>query len=767
MWTWNKYYADFSFLFAMALFLTGISLGDSNSQFQIVACFAVGLLAAVWIFANRLIIGAHKKINWVGKWLNEQTEIVDQFKGKPLKALLITVVAVSLFVELMLIRWHGSAFQIFGFFKNITLLACFLGLGIGYALPKNAPQYIPFFVPLVAAQFFILHLLRFTKLQALLRNPISEHPTMGLLTARDLSSICLSYGFLLLVFIITAMTMIPIGQLAARLMLKANKLAAYSWNLFGSMAGVLLFTFTSYLWIPPQGWVILFALPILLWLRHPKTILVGSISMGLAIIILSAPFSLYSVDIYSPYQLITYKNKPSAQQHASLEVNNAYFQWITDLRDNAISSKAMAEEVFYYSFPYLLKPKPQRVLIVGSGSGNDAAVALRQGAQFIDAVEIDPAILKYGYLAHPEKPYSQPNVTTHLNDARNFIRTTKNHYDLIVYGLLDSHIMAANMSNLRLDSYVYTVEALREARARLTENGLLVLNFYLISDEQGKKISEMMKQAFDGEAPRVFMNPHPRRLSFVAGPYLHNSEIPQQFLPLEISQQLTSRSVTVDVSTDDWPFLYMVKRHYPLSYLVMNALLLLIGFLIIRRTLSTQKDWFNSTAFFLGAGFMLVETKAITELGLLFGSTWMTVSLVILMVLLMATIANLITQRRSRPWSNGSIILVGSLLVATLVLGYYTHIEFLKWLPPLAVNIIICILLTVPLFFSGLLFSDLLVGSRSVTELLAANIFGALFGGLLEYNSTYLGYRSLYLLAIVMYLIALLSSSRWKIGLKS
>ena len=53
--------------------------------------------------------------------------------------------------------------------------------------------------------------------------------------------------------------------------------------------------------------------------------------------------------------------------------------------------------------------------------------------------------------------------------------------------------------------------------------------------------------------------------------------------------------------------------------------------------------------FFFGSGFMLVETKAITELGLHLGGTWFVIATTILMVLLMAFLANLMVQRKLVP----------------------------------------------------------------------------------------------------------------------
>ncbi len=139
--------------------------------------------------------------------------------------------------------------------------------------------------------------------------------------------------------------------------------------------------------------------------------------------------------------------------------------------------------------------------MVGAGTGNDVAAALRAGAGHVEAIEIDPAILLTGRLSHPEKPYSDARVHAVINDARSFLRTTEQTFDLVVYGLLDSHTLLSQGSSVRLDSFVYTVEGLREARARLKSDGMLSLSFTVLSDALGRKIYLMLQQAFDGRPP--------------------------------------------------------------------------------------------------------------------------------------------------------------------------------------------------------------------------------------------------------------------------
>ena len=59
------------------------------------------------------------------------------------------------------------------------------------------------------------------------------------------------YGFLGAVFAFNALCFIPLGHLASRLMTRQPKLKSYSWNLTGSLLGILLFYCVSFLWAPP------------------------------------------------------------------------------------------------------------------------------------------------------------------------------------------------------------------------------------------------------------------------------------------------------------------------------------------------------------------------------------------------------------------------------------------------------------------------------------------------------------------------------------
>jgi len=662
----------------------------------------------------------------------------------------------SLFLELAVIRWQGTVFEFFSFYKNFGLLACFAGLGLGYALATRDRICLALVVPLLAWQFGVLIGLRFGlepwQLESVTAIPFLEQLSMGARTARTLAQWFAVYFFLCLVFLLTALAFVPVGQLCGRLMTRRPRLRAYGLNLLGSLAGVLLTLLAGALWTSPVVWYGVAFLALLLFVvPRPATLLAGFAAAITAVVILAWPVQQSWQRIYSPYQLLEL-----GYSDAGLMVIRAaghYYQRVHDLSSPRAADDPRRRQVRdYYDLPYRVLPAPADVAVVGAGAGNDVAAALRGGAAHIDAIEIDPAILWAGRANHPERPYTNARVLPIANDARSYLRTTDRTYNLIVYGLLDSHTLLSHASSVRLDSFVYTVEGFREARARLKPGGLLVVSFSALTDAIGRKMYEMLRHAFDGAAPAVVSAGYDGAVVF-----LQNNEgtfaLPPETLAETGLQDQSARyresTALVDVSTDDWPFFYMPRRVYPVSYLLMLGMVL-FGSLFLTRTLVAERPRFGELPFaFLGAGFMLVETKAITELGLTFGNTWQVIGFVIAGVLIMAFLANAAVHRFDLRRPHGAY----ALLLGSLAVGWF--VARAGGFPPTpAGRIASAALLTSPLFFSGIVFSTLLGARASVTAVMAANLLGAMAGGLLEYNSMYFGFRFLYLLAIVLYAIA-------------
>jgi hypothetical protein len=260
----------------------------------------------------------------------------------------------------------------------------------------------------------------------------------------------------------------------------------------------------------------------------------------------------------------------------------------------------------------------------------------------------------------------------------------------------------------------------------------------------------MLEEAFDGQRPRAFWSRYDNGITFVAG-----SGVPTGSLNLPIAEataDFANPDILADVSTDNWPFLYMPVRKYPLSYVVMVALLLTVAVLVLYQLLPLEG--ISPVCFFLGAGFMLVETKGITELGLLLGNTWQVMSVVIAGILVMAFLANLCCMRLGAlPPLAAYGLLLGSLLV-----GMWSSGAVLAGLPPLIGKPLAVGLITLPLFFSGFAFSGQLAKEANVPAALSSNLLGAMLGGFCEYNSMYFGFRSLYVFALALYSLALVAT---------
>jgi hypothetical protein len=370
-------------------------------------------------------------------------------------------------------------------------------------------------------------------------------------------------------------------------------------------------------------------------------------------------------------------------------------------------------------------------------------------------VEIDPVILRLGTLHHPEKPYDDARVHGIVDDARTHLRTTSREYDMVVYALLDSHTLLSHASSVRLESFVYTVEGLREARARLKEGGLLSLSFAVVSKEIGRKIYMMMTDAFDGRPPLCLRGAYDGSVIFLqrknGGLTLPTGLALDRRQGFWVMERFEDASVQADVSTDDWPFLYMAVRQYPTSYLGMAALVLVLSLLLTANFLDERPRFSSGSFFLLGAGFMLVETKAITELGLTFGNTWHVIGISIAGILVMAFLATLVVAARPRT----AVTVPYFFLLLSLGLGWWVSGQG-GFAPSLTGKLAAVGLLSLPIFFSGIVFARLLAGERNVASAMAVNLLGAMFGGLLEYNAMYFGFRFLYGLAALLYVGALL-----------
>jgi hypothetical protein len=683
-----------------------------------------------------------------------ECQLLDNLDAKYVDLAIAGSAALSLFLELTLIRWQATVLEFLAFYKNFSLLACFAGLGLGYALANRSRIPLLLVAPLLAWQVVLMMVTR--AIPAFFHTiPFREQLTMGVRTGQPIQIIVL-YILLTIVFLLTAATFVPVGQLCGRLMEKRPKLRAYGLNLAGSIVGVVLMLGASFLWTPPLVWFTLCFGGILLFsVRRPVSFYTGIAFTGIAVVVLSWwPVELLWNKLYSPYQLLEIGTSPDSGL-PTIRAAGHYYQRIHNFADANVTGPVRHIRD-YYDFPYKAHTRLTDVAIVGAGTGNDVAAALRAGAKRVDAIEIDPAIVKLGTMDHPEKPYSNPAVHVNINDARSFLRNTQRKYDLIVYGLLDSHVLLTQGSSVRLDSFVYTIEGLGEARNRLKPDGAISLSFSVISDELGRKIYLMLQEIFGGRGPLCVKADYDGAVIFLESNDPTFSISPQTITNSDFSNVTSwysNPALHADVSTDDWPFFYMPKRVYPVSYLIMIALIVILSAAFCANFLGEAPRFSHLPFFFLGAGFMLIETKGITEMGLTFGNTWQVIGIVIVGILIMAFIGNFLVAwlNIKRPYISYG------LLLAAITAGWLVAESGGFGSTPLG-RLETIVMLTSPVLFSGIVFSTLLTTKGNVSSMMAMNLLGAICGGLLEYNSMYFGFRWLYLAAMGCYILALVSN---------
>ena len=214
-------------------------------------------------------------------------------------------------------------------------------------------------------------------------------------------------------------------------------------------------------------------------------------------------------------------------------------------------------------------------------------------------------------------------------------------------------------------------------------------------------------------------------------------------------------TTSVTVPTDDWPYVFFRTQKLPVEYLLILIGLIALSVVPLRIVFKEvlRIEW---GFFFMGAAFLLVETNSVVRVALIAGTTWIVNSAVFAGVLLFIFLANWVVARwRITSYRGAFIGLASSLLVS-----YFFPFSDLLSLPNYQAVVIASLVLTLPVLFSGIIFSVFLRCSETPSRALASNLFGTVLGGFTEYVSMYSGNRSVTLLALAAYLLAYLCFTR-------
>jgi SAM-dependent methyltransferase len=652
----------------------------------------------------------------------------------------------------------------FEYFKHIPLLAGFLGMGLGAAesrRPGKSDRCLFFVLLLVLLVWAQQNWLPKLWMPRLPRDYTIWQGNIFLERGSPLAGVAYFIAhFGLMVSVVFGLCLFAFRDMGRWIGMFFNELPAlkgYSLNLAGGLAGVAAVVLVSFFRFGPLVW---FSLAILCYMAATGLRRWQALCGVLTI----CAVGMISGNAYwTPYYRIDVQPQvdPDSKEVLSLSIvsNHSHQQFVMDLRDPFLRSHPnprLLANRFTYDLPYRFSPQPKDVLVLGAGCGNDVAAALRNGAQHVDAVELDPDTPRLGLRLHPERPYESPRVELHTDDARAYLRATKRKYDLIVYGFLDAHILLATSRNIRMDNYLYTDESFRAARRILKPGGTIAVSFGSHA-EIWDRIHNTMESALGAPILRV-----PCLSEGVSVAFIWGTAAAKPFVPSGLGAPRGTvsfpRDPSLPVSTDDWPYLYLHHRKIPFSYWVafasVTATLLLFGWptaSLLRRTVDDAATWRKlAVLFLLGAAFMLVEVKSISQLALLFSSTWLTSATVIAAVLTMALLANIAVAR----WKLEPTRWVLAGIIAALCFGYFLTPGAFPGLPLAAQRAIGAAVLTVPLLMSGLLFSSVFRDMQTPGLGLAANLCGAFVGCLLENMSMVYGMRVLNLVAMGFYIVA-------------
>jgi SAM-dependent methyltransferase len=651
---------------------------------------------------------------------------------------LVVASALMLFVQLALIRWSGANLVHLSYFSNLILLASFLGIGLGFLRarkPRDLGRYAPVAVlVLIAFIFFFPARIEGSSSELIFFTEV--RPT-GLPT----------WVTLPLVFLVVAFAMTLLGEITGRAFLAFTALDAYRWDIVGSLSGTLLFTLVAFLRSPSWIWptVMLVALVLL----YGKTLPIISWLAAIGIIVLLAIESLTPGVSWSPYYKVTTQDYTNtAPPYTAVQVNGIPHQ-------NVLDAEKRLEIEPLYGRPYerAVDNPLRNVLVIGAGTGTDVALALSRGAQRVDAVEIDPRIQQIGIEKNPNQPYADPRVTTYIDDGRAFLSRTDNEYDLILFALPDSLTLVSGASQLRLESYLFTRESIQEAYDHLSPDGVFAMYNYYREDWLINRLAGTVEEVF-GHAPCIDRFTAVQSLAVMAiGKSPENAVCDDTWERAAIA---ASGQEIPAPSADDRPFLYLKDASIPQIYLLLIGLILAVSLIAIRVVGGPLRQMRGyADLFLMGMAFLLLETRSITTFALLFGTTWLVNALVFAGVLLAVLLAIEVTRRYSprRPWVIAALFI--SLAIAWLVPN--------AWLLtlPVPLRLLVAVVLAfAPIFCANLYFTSRFKEAANPTAAFAANLFGAMIGGTLEYLSLLTGYRFLLVVAAVIYLAAVLVGRR-------
>jgi SAM-dependent methyltransferase len=640
---------------------------------------------------------------------------------------LLLASSLMLFVELALIRWLGANVVHLSYFSNFVLLGSFLGIGCGFLISRRSWSIWPVSLPLLTA--LVVGVLEF---------PVTIQRSGSDVIYFTSLQVDGPPAWLALpvVFVLVAVILAGPAELVGRCFARLRPLTAYRYDLIGSLVGIGAFTLLSFLRAPSVVWGAIACLLYLVLSRGLSARVVAGACSAVVVGLLLVESTATGVS-WSPYYKVTTEEVGTADDGFLL------------IKANGVPHQLMAPAEWkveqgerIYETPYLRLPDNALgdVLVVGAGSGSDVAIALREGARRVDAVDIDPRMLEIGAGQNVDRPYQDDGVVRHTDDGRAFLERVDRKYDLVLFALPDSLTLGSGASQIRLESFLFTEEAMRSVRDHLRPDGAFAMYNYYREPWLIDRLAGTAADAF-GHSPCVDTFAGAQAVISVG-----MTEADQQ-----CETTWSPSGPVVAPATDDAPFLYFKGDSFPPLYTVTLLGILLASLLAVRALggpLRQMRPY--ADLFFMGAAFLLLETKNVATFALLFGTTWFVNALVFAGVLVVVLAAVETTRRLRTP----PLPVVFAGIAASLALAWVVRPEWLLVLPFAPRLAAATLLAFLPIYLANVAFAKRFADSSDSQSAFAVNLLGALVGGCLEYAALVTGYNNLLLVTGALYLVA-------------
>jgi hypothetical protein len=191
---------------------------------------------------------------------------------------------------------------------------------------------------------------------------------------------------------------------------------------------------------------------------------------------------------------------PTFEGHAGdslyMDIDSAAATPILKGGHNADDAARLRYELTTLAYHLVENQRGFDTLVIGPGGGRDVLSALVFGATRVDAVEINPIIVRdvmqRQFHDYSGQLYTNDRVAIHIDDGRSFVRRSQARYDVIQASLVDTWAATAAGAYTLTENSLYTAEAFGEYLDHLTDRGVLTITRWLFD---GLRLVSLAQQA--------------------------------------------------------------------------------------------------------------------------------------------------------------------------------------------------------------------------------------------------------------------------------